>query len=75
MPLGGPKHVVYNTLHGSLIFVDEEMRSALESNHIQNIDDTSRAQLHAQGILVGDSTDELSMYRHRFLADMYAPSY
>lgn len=75
MPLGGPKHVVYNTLHGSLIFVDEEMKSALESNHIQNIDDTSRAQLHAQGILVDDSTDELSVYRHLFLADMYAPSY
>jgi uncharacterized protein len=75
MPLGGPKHVVYNTLHGSLIFVDEEMRSALESNEVQDIDDTSKAQLHTQGILVDDSTDELSVYRHLFLADMYAPSY
>ncbi|MGC1121462.1 MAG: radical SAM protein [Candidatus Methanofastidiosia archaeon] len=75
MPLGGPKHVVYNTLHGSLIFIDEEMRSALESNHVQDIDDASKVQLHAQGVLVDDGTDELSVYRHAFLADMYAPSY
>ncbi|MBU7000969.1 MAG: SPASM domain-containing protein [Theionarchaea archaeon] len=73
--LCGPKYVVYNTLHGSITFVDEEMKSALESNQLQNVDDTSKNQLYAQGILVEKNTDELSQYRHVFLKEMYAPSY
>ena len=67
------RYVVYNTLSGSLLFIDEELKSVLETNNLDNLDDTEQEQLKTHGILV--DTDELLQYNYMFTKEMYAPNY
>ena len=69
------KYVVYNTLTGSLVFVDEEMKSTLEKDKIQDLDDTQKEQLAQLGVLVDDRTDENAIYDYLFTKEMYSPLY
>lgn len=69
------KFVVYNTLTGSLLFVDEEMRSALEKNQLEKLDDTVKKQLTTHGIAVDDDIDETAVYNYLHTKEVYAPSY
>lgn len=67
--------VVYNTLTGSLFFMDNEMKSALEANKVQEIDEKSREVLEKNGFIVNDDADELLTYNYLFARELYSPSY
>jgi uncharacterized protein len=69
------KYVVYNTLSGSLIFIDEEMKSALEKNELESLDNTAKTQLQTNGIIIDDTIDEPLKYNYLFTKEMYAPAY
>jgi uncharacterized protein len=69
------KYVVYNTFTGSLIFIDKEMKAALETNQLKALDDTEKDQLKTHGIIVDDHADESLMYDYVFTKEMYSPSY
>ncbi len=75
IPTPNNKYVVYNTLSGSLIFIDEELKSLLEKNQFDNLDDAHKKHLMENGIIIPDSTDETLIYNYLFTKEMYSPPY
>lgn len=75
IPTPNNKYVIYNTLTGSIIFADDEMKSLIEQTQFEPLDDASREQLSAQGVVVEDDTDETLIYNYMFTKEMYSPYY
>ncbi len=58
-------YAIYNTLNESILFCDEELKSALEKNNLEKIKQYI-STLQSYGIVVENTEDELKMYQYRY---------
>lgn len=63
--LAGGDLILYNTLRGSVFFVNKEGRNAIENAAVDQIDSSLCRELIEQGVLIDDDVDELMVFRVR----------
>lgn len=59
-------YALYNTLHESILFCDEELKDALITNRIDTITPEYISALKKYGVVVEKPMDELILYRYRY---------
>lgn len=59
-------YALYNTLHESILFCDEELKNALETNTYDLVNPEYILALKKNGVIVEESTDEITLYRYRY---------
>lgn len=59
-------YAIYNTLNESVLFCDEELKTALEKNDVEKIGQEHISTLQRYGIVVEKEEDELKMYQYRY---------
>lgn len=73
-PIKG-KYIVYNTLRDSILVVDEELKTKLETSHLTSIPGETGQALLKCGIVVPDHTDEKVLLRFLYQKAKYSPDY
>jgi uncharacterized protein len=68
LPLSGGDYLLFNTLSGTIVTVDEEMKSSLENEAGEsgNIDGDSLEKLRELGVVRGEDFDERAFFEYKF---------
>lgn len=62
---------IYNAMANSILVVDNTLRQYLEKGHLEKIDSSVKNSLKKCGIIVGNTTDELKVFRLNYNTAKY----
>ena len=63
----------FNTLHGSVLFVDKEMKSVLETQKFEELPEETVDTLKKTGFIIDDDFDEKQFLSYRMNSLIYSP--
>ncbi len=63
----------FNTLNGSILFVDEEMKTVLEKGELHRLTEENRDALASVGFIVSDDLDERKVFSLQLKNLIYSP--
>ncbi|MGC1122927.1 MAG: SPASM domain-containing protein [Candidatus Methanofastidiosia archaeon] len=69
------KYLVYNTLKDSILVIDEDLKTLLETQNLSDISPDMGKALHECGIIVPDSLDEKALVTFKYQVGKYSTEY
>ena len=66
-------YAAFNTLHGSVLFVDEEMKTILETEKFDQLSENTLTALKQTGFIIHDDFDEKLFLSYRMNSLIYSP--